>query len=76
MSLLTLFAQELLLEGAGITVEDLRRVSRWHGRMVNPKIARTKAAEVVTHVLARKKQLAKSAKAGKASSNCTHQLTC
>lgn len=63
--------QELLLEGAGITVDDLRRVSRWHGRMVNPKLARAKAAEVVAHVVARKKRLAKTAKTGKASSLCT-----
>ncbi|BDA51092.1 probable phospholipase A1-Igamma1, chloroplastic at C-terminar half [Coccomyxa sp. Obi] len=51
--------KELLLEGAGITVEDLRRVSRWHGRMVNPKVARATAAELVAHTMARKKKIAK-----------------
>lgn len=68
--------QELLLGGAGITVEDLRRVSRWHGRMVNPKVARATAAELVAHTMARKKKLYKSEKAGKASSSCTPKVTC
>ncbi|CAL8466200.1 g5736 [Coccomyxa elongata] len=63
--------KELLLDGADITVEDLRRVSRWHGRMVNPKVARATAAELVAHTMARKKKLSKNEKAGKASSSCT-----
>ncbi|BDA51088.1 probable lipase at N-terminal half [Coccomyxa sp. Obi] len=53
--------QELLLEGAGITVEDLRCVTRWHGRVVNPKLAGATAGQLVNAFQARHKKIAKEA---------------
>lgn len=46
-------------------MEDLRRVSRWHGRVVNPKLTATTAAELVARVQARSKRDAKHALAAK-----------
>ncbi|CAL8466199.1 g5735 [Coccomyxa elongata] len=57
--------QDLLLHGAGIAMEDLRRVSRWHGRVVNPKLTPTTAAELVARVQALSKMDAKRALATK-----------
>ena len=53
------FFQGLLLEGAGISLEDLRRVSRWQGRVVNPKLASTTAAELVAAIDTRRRKAAK-----------------
>ncbi|EIE21255.1 alpha/beta-hydrolase [Coccomyxa subellipsoidea C-169] len=56
----------LLLDGAGITIDDLRRVSRWHGHVVNPKLASTTAAELVAAMQARRKKAAKRIQEAKA----------
>ncbi|BDA51086.1 hypothetical protein COCOBI_17-3060 [Coccomyxa sp. Obi] len=58
--------QDLLLHGAGISIEDLRRVSRWHGRVVNPKLTSTTAADVLARVQTRSKRTAKRALTAKA----------
>ncbi len=58
-----------LLEGAGITVEDLRCVTRWHGRVVKPKLAQTTAGQLVTAMQARHKKIAKAAQLAKARNN-------
>ena len=57
--------QELLLEGGGITVEDLRRVSKWHGRVVNPKLASTTASVLVAAMQARRREAGKRVQAAK-----------
>lgn len=40
-------------------MEDLRRVSRWHGQVVNPKLTATTAADLVARVQARSRRDAK-----------------
>lgn len=57
--------QELLLEGGVITVEDLRRVSKWHGRVVNPKLASTTASVLVAAMQARRREAGKRVQAAK-----------
>lgn len=49
----------MLLDGAGITLEGLRRMSRWHGRVVSPKLSTLTANDVVNKRLARRKKLMK-----------------
>ncbi len=66
--------QELLLEGARISVDDLRCVTRWHGRVVNPKLARARAGQLVAALQARHKKIAKEAQAAKARKNQSTSL--
>lgn len=58
-------------------MEDLRRVSKWHGRVVDPKLARTTALELVTAMQARRKKAAKRLQVAKARHNLTrHCMQC
>ncbi|CAL8466201.1 g5737 [Coccomyxa elongata] len=61
--------QELLLDGAGISVDDLRRLTRWHGQVVNPRLARATAGQLITAMQARHKKIVKEAQAAKARNN-------
>ncbi|CAL5228579.1 g11737 [Coccomyxa viridis] len=47
--------QGLLLDGIGLTVENMRRLARWHGRLIDPALARTSAYDAAAQRLARRK---------------------
>ncbi|CAK0786084.1 hypothetical protein CVIRNUC_009297 [Coccomyxa viridis] len=44
--------QRLLLDGIGLTIEDMRRLARWHGRVINPALANASASVLVAQKLA------------------------
>ena len=45
--------QTLLLDGIGLTLNDMRRLARWHGRVVNPALASASASVAVAQKIAR-----------------------
>ena len=47
--------QRLLLDGIGLTLNDMRRLARWHGRVVNPALASASASMAVAQRIARNK---------------------
>ena len=44
--------QKLLLDGIGLTIEDMRRLARWHGRVIDPALANATASVLVARKLA------------------------
>ena len=52
----------LLLDGIGLTLDNMRRLARWHGRLIDPALARTSAYEAAAHILARRKAVQREAK--------------
>lgn len=48
-----LVLQQFLKEGTGLSLEDLRRVAMWQGRVIHPEVATSTAAEMVAKKLAR-----------------------
>ena len=51
------YGQGLLLDGIGLTLEDMRRLARWHGRLIDPALARSSAYIAAAHRMARRKAL-------------------
>ena len=51
--------QELLLKGAGMTLEDMRHMARWGGRTLSPAVAQAIAAAAVSSKIAELKALRK-----------------
>ena len=47
--------QKLLLDGIGLTLTDMRRLARWHGRVINPALANASASRMVAQRIAIKK---------------------
>lgn len=47
--------QKLLLDGIGLTLSDMRRLARWHGRVINPALANASASRMVAQRIAIKK---------------------
>ena len=47
--------QKLLLDGIGLTLGDIRRLARWHGRVINPALANASASRMVAQRIAIKK---------------------
>lgn len=46
-------AQRLLLDGIGLSINDMRRLARWHGRVINPALASASASMMVAQKIAR-----------------------
>ena len=43
------------MDGIGLTLNDMRRLARWHGRVVNPALASASASMAVAQRIARNK---------------------
>ena len=53
LQILRIDLQTLLLDGIGLTLNDMRRLARWHGRVVNPALASASASVAVAQKIAR-----------------------
>ena len=49
--------QGLLLDGIGLTLDDMRKLARWHSRLIDPALARTSAYEAAAQRMARRKAI-------------------
>ena len=43
------------MDGVGLTLNDMRRMARWHGRVINPALASASASMVVARTVAKRK---------------------
>ena len=70
-----LHLQRLLLDGIGLTIEDMRRLARWHGRVINPALANATASILVAKKMAaRRVEKRKAAQKTRLSDQVLHQL--